>query len=96
MFYFCKNDKTAILLTLAILLIFSEKESSKIGECYKSYFLKQNMTLPAFSESYTLNIKIRKISIMLDNFKWKNYSCDLLWSNVVSSCVDIAVRNMLN
>ena len=44
-FYFCKNDKTAVLLTLAILLIFSEKEFSKIGESFKSSFLKQNMNI---------------------------------------------------
>ena len=66
-FYFCKNDKTAALLTLAILLIFSEKESSKIGECFKSLFLKakyEYLTLPAISENYTSNMKIRNISIM--------------------------------
>ena len=40
--YFCKNYKTAALLILAVLLIFFEKESSKMVECYKSYFLTQN------------------------------------------------------
>ena len=62
-FYFCKNDKTAPLLTLAILLIFSEKQSSKIGQCYKSYFKAKYEYLAAISESYTSNMKIRKISI---------------------------------
>ena len=37
--------KTAAFLILETLLIFSEKESSKMGECYKSYFLMQNKNI---------------------------------------------------